>query len=376
MATVEEVALAAAGAPFNAEPVMAQEIRESTRHNVRHWATMMAAAPGEPVPPSMAGPVVGIAREVIRRGADRAVWTAYHAAKDEIWRQWMRHSFEMEVDTATLGAALDLVSSSLGTWVQATLDQLADQIDREREEYLWQAHSQRLATVTQVLDDDPAELDSAERRLTYRFRAVHLAAVLWTDAAMPDQAALMRTAGELRRRAEAAQMLAVPASSSSLWLWLGFSNAPDSTALARDDGDGNVRLAIGGCGLGVEGFRRSHFEALSAQRLLLRSSVRAAAFDDIALVALATQNEQAARAFVARVLGRLSDAEPDLRETVRVYVREGQSATRAAHALFTHRNTVLNRLQRAEQMLPESLATRSLEVGTALEIDRWIGRQG
>jgi hypothetical protein len=38
------------------------------------------------------------------------------------------------------------------------------------------------------------------------------------------------------------------------------------------------------------------------------------------------------------------------------------------------RNTVLNRLQRAERLLPFSLAGHGLEVG-ALEIAQWLGTQ-
>lgn len=371
---VEEASLAGIGNPFNADPVMAQEVRESTRLNVRHWATTMATAPHEPVAPTLAGPVVGIAREVIRRGADRAVWTAYHVAKDEAWRLWMQRTFELETDPAVLAASLDLASRSLSSWVEATLDELTALVQREREDYLWQSHTQRLATVTQLLDEDPADIDLAEHRLGYRLRGAHLAAVLWTVATMPDQAALMRTASELRRRAVAPQMLAVPASSSSVWLWLGSHEPLDPPVLTDALEDDAVHLAVGGTGVGVDGFRRSHFEAVSAQLLLLRAHQgRAAAFDDIALVHLATQNEQEARAYVSRILGRLSTADPDLRKTVRVYVREGHSAARAAGALFTHRNTVLNRLQRAEQLLPQRWSTRSLEVGVALEIDHWLG---
>jgi len=54
-----------------------------------------------------------------------------------------------------------------------------------------------------------------------------------------------------------------------------------------------------------------------------------------------------------------------------VYVREQFSASRAARALYTHRNTVLNRLQRAERLLP--LAGHGLEVVIALEIAPWLG---
>ncbi len=40
-----------------------------------------------------------------------------------------------------------------------------------------------------------------------------------------------------------------------------------------------------------------------------------------------------------------------------------------------HRNTVLNRLQRAERLLPLPLAGHGLEVGVALEIAQWLGTQ-
>lgn len=381
---VVEAAVAGLGEPFNVDPVVAEEARESSRLNVVHWLTTIATDPHRPVEPTLAGPIVGIAREVIRRGADRAVWTAYHAGKDELWRLWMQRAFDTEADPDVLAATLRLVFWSLSSWVDATLDELTAIVQREREDYLWQSHTQRLVTVTQLLDEDPADVDLAEHRLGYRLRGAHLAAVLWTVASMPDQAALMRTATALRRRAGAPQMLAVPASASSLWLWLGSHRPLDPAVLTDGYGadspveeEGAVRLAVGGTGIDVDGFRRSHFEAVSAQVLLLRTDrVRAAAFDDVALVHLATRDEQAASAYVGRVLGGLATADPELRRTVRIYIREGLSAAGAARVLFTHRNTVLNRLQRAEELLPRRWPTRWLEVGVALEIDHWLRPRG
>ena len=43
--------------------------------------------------------------------------------------------------------------------------------------------------------------------------------------------------------------------------------------------------------------------------------------------------------------------------------------------LYTHRNTILNRLQRAERLLPFPLAGHGLEVGAALEIAQSPGTQ-
>jgi DNA-binding PucR family transcriptional regulator len=103
------------------------------------------------------------------------------------------------------------------------------------------------------------------------------------------------------------------------------------------------------------------------------SELRLAGFADVELVALAAHDTDRAAEFVARTLGDLSNAEPELRNTLRTYIREQFSASRAARTLFTHRNTVLNRLQRAEQLLPAPLAERGMEVGVALEIAHWLG---
>ena len=103
------------------------------------------------------------------------------------------------------------------------------------------------------------------------------------------------------------------------------------------------------------------------------ADLRVASFADVQLVALVAHDEERAAEFVSRTLGELAHADPDLRHTLRVYIREQFSASRAARALFAHRNTVLNRLQRAERLLPAPLEHQGLEVGLALEIVHWLG---
>ena len=105
----------------------------------------------------------------------------------------------------------------------------------------------------------------------------------------------------------------------------------------------DVRIALGSNGSGMEGFRRGHLDALATQRLMQRmpASPRIATYEEVQLVALSVQDEEGAWDFVARTLGDLATAEPVLRETLRVYIREEFSASRAARALYAHRNTVL-----------------------------------
>ena len=124
---------------------------------------------------------------------------------------------------------------------------------------------------------------------------------------------------------------------------------------------------------GVAGFRRSHFDAFATQRLLVRlgSPLRVARYEAVRVVALVMQDEARAEAFVSEVLGDLAAAPAPLRETLRTYLRHQSNATRAAAALYAHRNTVVARLAKAEALLPRPLAEAAFEVGVALEVRHW-----
>jgi DNA-binding PucR family transcriptional regulator len=105
----------------------------------------------------------------------------------------------------------------------------------------------------------------------------------------------------------------------------------------------------------------------------MSGTVRFAGHSDVRLVALAAHDDEEAADFVARTIGDLASAAPELRDTLRTYIREQFNTTRTAKVLFTHRNTILNRLALAQKLLPAPLAGRGLEVGLALEITHWLG---
>jgi DNA-binding PucR family transcriptional regulator len=194
---------------------------------------------------------------------------------------------------------------------------------------------------------------------------------VWTDDDGPGAGAstLEQAADALARAAGARRAFTVVASTRALWAWFA---AGVPTGFAAPPG---VRIALGTTAAGMAGFRRSHLDALATQRLMHRmpGDLRLASYQDVQLVALSAQDEEGTAEFVTRTLGRLATAEPELRETLRVYIREEFSAARAARALFAHRNTVLNRLARARELLPVALDGRGLEVGLALEIVHWLG---
>ena len=377
MDQVHAAVSAAADEPLPSEPVLAAEVAASTRSNVLHWAAGIARDPGGRVPANLTPEVLGIAREAFRRGIEQTVYTTYHAGQNVVQAYWMRTAFALSADPAVLRQALAAGSASVAGFVEDMVAALSEQLRRERADLARSSHARRFEVVSLILDSAPITTGRAGAQLGYDLRRRHTAAVLWTDPRRPDQAALAAAAEALGPVTRARQVLTVIASSSSVWAWLAAAADTGAAAItAATAAHPAVRVAVGPAGTGADGFRRSHFDAVATQRLMSRRpDLRVARFADVQLVALALADEQGAREFVARTLGTLADADPDLRDTLCVYIGEQFSAARAARALYTHRNTVLNRLQRAERLLPHRLAGHGLEIGVALEIAQWLGTQ-
>jgi DNA-binding PucR family transcriptional regulator len=96
----------------------------------------------------------------------------------------------------------------------------------------------------------------------------------------------------------------------------------------------------------------------------------------VQLVELLTGEPTQADEFLVDTLGGLLHAEADTQQTVLTYVRELGSTSRTAERLYTHRNTVLRRLARADELLPRPLAENVVGVAAALEVLRWRGGTG
>jgi DNA-binding PucR family transcriptional regulator len=138
-----------------------------------------------------------------------------------------------------------------------------------------------------------------------------------------------------------------------------------------------VRIALGPTAAGIEGFRRSHLDAVTTQRMVARlaSTQRVASFTDVELVALITADPERADRFIKHTLGDFESAGPELHQAVLTFVAEQCNASRAATRLFTHRNTLLRRLAHADAMLPQPLENNSVHVAVALEALRWRGAE-
>lgn len=84
------------------------------------------------------------------------------------------------------------------------------------------------------------------------------------------------------------------------------------------------------------------------------------------------QDAKAARFYTSQTLGELASSSPVLQRSLLSFLAHGCNLTATAEALHTHRNTLLRRLARAEELLPRPLADHRLDVGAALELLTWM----
>jgi DNA-binding PucR family transcriptional regulator len=356
------------------DPGLAAGIRRTNHGFVRAWAEANMRDPGARVTPTIGPEMLAIGRDLVRRGLDDSTLEAFRAGQNLVWRRWMGIAFALSDDPAELAQLLDHTAASIFAFVDSTLAVISEQMQREREELKRGTHAMRFETVSLIIDGAPIARERASAMLGYELSRRHTGAIIWGDQASEDHSQLDRAAEALAQASGARRPFTVVASASTLWVWVPGSHGPDLDLLERLTADlPGVRIAVGPTGEGIDGFRSSHLAATATQRLMVRvaSEVRVASYDAVEIVALVTADESRAAEFVTRTLGALETAAPALRETVRTYLRMQCNATRAADALFTHRNTVLTRLGRAEQLLPRPLEDNSLAVAVALEVVHW-----
>jgi DNA-binding PucR family transcriptional regulator len=129
---------------------------------------------------------------------------------------------------------------------------------------------------------------------------------------------------------------------------------------------------------GVPGFSISHQQALLARRVAQAADSPApiTRYADVEVVSAFLADPESMHELVARELGGLAVADETtrkLRETALALLRAGGSARDAAAAIGVHKNTVLYRLRRIEEVLGGPLESRRLPLEIALQIVEQLG---
>jgi DNA-binding PucR family transcriptional regulator len=361
------------------DPAITAEIHASNSGNIRQFLTLARGADDPPplvVPPE----ALDVARTLVRRGIESdVVYQSYRRGQQVAWRWWMACAEAVVGPGAEIVPVLNDSLAMLFGYVDEILGRVIAEMQREREAVLGGALARRTETVRLILDGAPLNRDAASRRIGYELARRHTAVVLWSEQRGVQQQGLLESvAVSLAHAAGARRPLTLPAGTTTLWAWIGTDTDVSAGDLRDALGDAELFVALGPTQAGITGFRRSHEAALSVHRLLAGNpeNSRFATYEELEVTALAAHDERRAAEFVAATLGPLAADTPAatrLRETLRVFLDEAENAPRAAARLHTHRNTVLQRVARATELLGYRPGERRLAVELALELRRRLG---
>lgn len=361
-----------------ADPALATVVSRANRSHLIHFATANLRKPGQPVPANLGPDPLRMARDLVRRGLDASALDVYRVGQNVAWQRWTEIAFGLTTDPQELHELLTLPFRSASEFIDATLAGLAAQMQLEYDELTRDVHAEHRRIVELILDGAPISRQSAEAKLGYPLDRSHTAAIIWYDDPDDNQNHLDHTARAFGRALGCPQPLIAVASAATRWVWVSDAATLDTDRIHQVlDHAPHARIAVGTTARGIDGFRRSHRDALATQRMLarLRSQQRLAFFADIHMIAVLTENPDSAADFITSTLGDLESASPQLLTTVLTYINEQCNASRAAHVLHTHRNTLLRRLETAQRLLPRPLDHTIIQVAVAISALQWRGSQ-
>jgi DNA-binding PucR family transcriptional regulator len=310
------------------------------------------------------------ARQCARLGVPlEAVLLQYRLGHAVQWEAWFEIVEAHELSAAKRRELLARGSRFFFEYANRLTRLVVAEYESERGSLLRRSEQRRSFLVRELLAGRSVDVDAIGYDLSYH----HLGAVAWGDA--PDEA-LRRLAARLDRT-----VLVIDAGEGVRWSWLGgVKPLGPVRRLGVDDlaAEEGTRLALGDDEPGVEGFRRTHRQALVARHAAERLAADPIRYDDIALEALACADRDAARAFVTRELRGLdaADARSErLRRTLDSYFRCGQNAAAAAADLGVHQQTVGQRLRAMEDVIGARVSDRRAELEVALRLRSYLGDQ-
>lgn len=371
-------------ADVNADP----ELRASTYASTDSVLRLIVDLSRTRRPPSVAIPppaAVDYAREFVRRGLPLdSLLRAYHVGQATFFRRWSTKAHATITDPHELTEAVELGANWTFDYIEQLSDGLVRRYGEERERWLRSAAAVRAQVIDGLLTGEEIDPELASRRLGYELGRNHFGFAIWTDASYERGeialAMLERAALQLVSSLGMPPPLLVPRARLCLAGWIGSRDDDRIVGLEHAHTDvqsfPTVLAAFGSPGAGVAGFARSHREAFHARRIAQLTQQRAGTvtrYDTVALAALASTDVGEAREFVRAELGQLlgdDDQSVRLSATLRVYLEENMSPSRASRRLGVHENTIANRIRSAQELLPHPIEQRACELQVALRLIR------
>jgi DNA-binding PucR family transcriptional regulator len=279
-----------------------------------------------------------------------------------------------------LAEQLRQVSELLFGYMDVFSSRMTTEYLAEHDRWITSGAAAREEIVRLILDGGPVRPDHAGQTLDHPLDGPQLAVIAWCEAPRAEATSdVQAAAAGLLRRRNCPSALVVPIGGTTVWAWGSPHPAPSAPQSAGPALPADIRFACGSVRDGLAGFRRSHEDARHAARvgqLNPHGTGQVIDYRDVEMAALLSADLPALRRFVSDVLGVLAADTPhaeQLRETVRLYLRNERSLTVAAARLHVARNTVTYRVKRAQSLLGHDLAARLPETMAALEAVRALG---
>jgi DNA-binding PucR family transcriptional regulator len=368
---------------FGETAALEQQLRRAIHANLAQYFERVIPGESSDVLQAPAD-ALDFAIAVLHLGIDTSeLIQAYRVGQNIAWSWWMEHLATAVADHGLLREAIEFSSERMFAYVDAVVEEQVRLWGGERERWAGRLAVRRAEAVRLVLGGDVSA--EATRAVGYSLERELVAGILWEqgpqDAGAASMDALELTAEAIAQEIGVQRTLVVPAAAACLWLWFATDDALGLDGLAytvQRRLRPSQALALGLPAGGPEGFRASHRQALRTRRLaeLSHTDTGVVRFDEVEMLCVMTEDPELLGEFVKRKLGALANADPSaerLRETVLAWLREGGNASRTAHRLGAHKNTVRYRVQRAEEIIGRPLAEDRLGLELALTMVQQIG---
>jgi hypothetical protein len=314
-------------------------------------------------------PAAIAARAVARAGELEVFAGVYRSLQATLWEAWFELVEDSPLESAERRALLRRGSDFFFRYA----DLLADFVTRIYREELARLHAdgahRRFNAVKALLGADPI----SPAALDFDLGRHHLGLVAWGEAG---ERAARELASLLGR-----PILIVAPIPTARWAWISGTRpleAGERRLIASFPPLPGAGLALGLDEFGEAGFRATHRQAQRARLFAPPAEPSLTLYSDVAVEALATENPDEARNFVARELRGIDDdsaISSRLRDTISAYFAAEQNAASAAALLDVHEQTVANRLRGAEERLGHPIGGRRVELELALRLRAALRRE-
>jgi hypothetical protein len=348
------------------DPVFEERLREyAEASHLAEYEAFRAGTVPETAPPTDAFGTRALAELDIPL---EWIVTAFRIGHRCHWEAWMDLVNSHVADAETRRRLLDRGSKFFFDYADRLSALLTEEYERANEQAHRERGGEQTILVHQLLNG--AEHDS--ETVGWPLEHHHLGMLAWGEA--PD-----RTLEEL---AAALGRPVLIVHSGMEGFKFGWASGGAPLGATEERALSSFRPSLGQLALGLEasgaaGFVLTNRQARRAGWVAWSTDEPVTRFRDVALEALAVEDEESARAFISAELRGFADDSARsrrLRETLLAYFRADQNAAAAAASLSVHQQTIANRIKAVEEQLGSRVGARRGELELALRLHRCFGR--